>query len=317
VKAKVLVVEDSPEQRDHLKSVLAQRGYDVQVAASGGEALRSIKLDPPDIVILDVQLGDMDGYSVCRWLRLTERTRDIAVIMLTVKSEVHERVEGLHVGADDYLPKPYDEDELEARIYACLRSCSVRTELRTRNSELEGIISRTEQLAMSDPVTGISNRRRFIDVLKREWATARRYGHTLCCVMMDVDNFKRVNDTSGHAAGDTTLRLVADVLASSIREVDICARYGGDEFALLLPHTPLDSGTLVLERIQKKLRAARAGWPSEAQAVSLSIGIASSQDTEIKTSDQLLEAADVALYEAKRQGKDRVVAAARSASNTV
>lgn len=309
MKAKVLVVEDSPEQRNHLIGVLAQRGYDVQGASSGGEALRCLKLDPPDVVILDVQLGDMDGYSVCRWLRLTERTRDIAVIMLTVKTEVRERVEGLHVGADDYLPKPYDQDELEARIYACLRSRTVRAELRSRNAELEGIISRTEHMAMSDPVTGICNRRRFMDVLKREWATARRYGHPLCCVMMDVDNFKLVNDTSGHAAGDQALRRVADLLAGSIREVDVCARYGGDEFALLLPHTPLDKGTLVLERIQRKVHAERDSWPADARTISLSIGIASSADKEIKSAEHLLESADRALYEAKRQGKDQIAAA--------
>jgi diguanylate cyclase (GGDEF)-like protein len=305
MKAKVLVVEDSKEQRKHLASMLEARGYEVRAASGGLEALREIKAEAPDIVILDVQLHDLDGYGVCRWMRLTESTRDIAVIMLTVRGEVKERVEGLHVGADDYIPKPFDEDELEARIYAALRSRSVRRELRQRNAELENMIGRAEQLALTDPVTGIFNRRRFMDVLKREWAAARRYGHPLSCALVDIDHFKNINDGSGHAAGDDALRCVAEVLASSVREVDVCARYGGDEFAVLLPHTPLDKAHIVMERIRGKLAA------SGGTTVSISVGISSSEDGALKGPDELLEASDRALYEAKREGRDRIVLARR------
>lgn len=316
MKAKVLVVEDSKEQRRQLVELLEARGYEVSAVAGGVEALKAIKTSPPDVVILDVVLDDLDGYSVCRWLRLSETLKDIVVIMLTVRAEVKERIEGLHVGADDYVPKPYDPGELEARIYAALRSRNMKRELRQRNAELEGMLSRTEQLAMTDAVTGIFNRRRFQDVLKREWATARRYKHPLSCVLVDVDHFKKVNDSHGHAAGDETLRRVAELISGSIREVDVCARYGGDEFALLLPHTPLDKGTLVMERLRQKLVATRSSWGEGSAGISLSVGISSTEDASLRNADELLEAADRALYEAKRQGRDRVIPA-RAGESTV
>jgi len=311
LKAKVLVVEDSREQRNNLVALLESRGYDVAAVGSGIQALKAIKESCPDVVILDVVLEDMDGYSVCRWLRLTEATRDSVIIMLTVKNDVKERIEGLHVGADDYLPKPYDGDELEARMYAALRSRSVKFELRKRNTELEGMLTRAEQVAMTDAVTGLSNRRRFTDVLKREWATAKRYGHPLSCAMVDVDHFKAVNDTHGHGAGDDALRRVAALVLSSVREVDLCARYGGDEFAVLLPHTPREKAVLVMDRIRLKLLATRAEWGPESERVSLSVGIASTEDAEIESAEELVEAADAALYDAKREGRDRVAVSKR------
>jgi diguanylate cyclase (GGDEF)-like protein len=307
MKAKVLVVEDSREQREHLVRLMEDRGFEVRAVGGGLDALKAIKADPPDVVILDVMLEDLDGHGVCRWLRLTESTRDIIVIMLTVKTEVKERIEGLHIGADDYLPKPYDENELEARIYAALRSRIARQELRKRNTELETLLTRTEHLAASDPLTGIPNRRRFLDVLKREFAVSRRYGNPLSCVSLDLDHFKEVNDLGGHSAGDEVLKHVAEILASNIREVDVCARYGGDEFALLLPHTPLDKALIVVERIRVKLLAVRTAWPGAAALVSISGGIASSSETSIKTPADLLDAADRALYRAKGLGRDRIV----------
>ena len=200
--ASILVVEDSRAQREHLAEVLRKRGFSVATASGGLDALKQIRADPPDVVLLDVVLDDIDGYSVCRWVRLGERTRDVIVIMLTVKREVKERVEGLNVGADDYLPKPVDDEELEARIFAALRSRQAKIDLRLRNAELEDLLARSEHAAMTDALTGICNRRRFLDMLGREWATARRYGHAVSCALIDVDHFKRINDDGGHASGD-------------------------------------------------------------------------------------------------------------------
>ena len=309
MKAKVLVVEDSKAQREFVTTELVRRGYQVQEATGGLAALALIRTAPPDVVLLDLMLDDMDGYSVCRWLRLGEATRDVVIIMLTVKAEVKERVEGLHVGADDYLPKPFDMDELEARIFAGLRTRNARRELRERNTELEGLLSRTERLAMSDALTGVFNRRRFADVLRHEWASARRYKHPLSLLLFDVDHFKEVNDDGGHAAGDETLKHIAEIISSSIREVDLCARYGGDEFVLLLPHTPLANATVVAERVRSKLARARVTWAGAAASVSLSVGIASNEDAAQEKPEDLVEAADRALYEAKRAGRDRVIVA--------
>lgn len=309
MKAKVLVVEDSQAQREELVSLLEAHGYEVRAAAGGLEALALVKQDPPDVVLLDVVLDGMDGYSVCRWLRLGESTRDIVVIMLTVKSEVRERVEGLHVGADDYVPKPFDVDELEARIFAALRSRTARIDLRQRNAELEGMLTRTERLAMTDALTGIFNRRRFTEVLRREVATSRRYKVPLSLLLFDVDKFKQVNDTDGHAAGDETLKRIADILAASIREVDVCARYGGDELALLLPHTDAEPARIVADRVRAKLALAAGSFRGAAAEVTLSVGIASTSDPGITTPEELVEAADRALYDAKRAGRDCVIVA--------
>jgi two-component system, cell cycle response regulator len=309
MKAKVLVVEDSKAQRDLVVTELQRRGYEVCEAMGGLAALSHIKLDPPDVVILDVVLDDMDGYSVCRWLRLGEATRDMIIIMLTVKTDVKERIEGLHVGADDYIPKPFDMDELEARIFATLRSRNARLELRQRNTELEGLLTRTEHLARTDALTGTLNRRRFAEVLRHELASAQRYKYPLSLMLFDVDHFKAVNDSQGHASGDEALRNVAQIIGSSIREVDTCARYGGDEFVVLLPHTQGENATVVAERIRGSLARARASWQGAACNLSLSVGIASSEDASLANPDELLEAADRALYDAKQQGRDRAVVA--------
>ena len=305
-KARILVVEDSATQREHLVSFLEGRGYQVDAVPGGLAALRAIKTALPDVIILDVMLDDLDGYSVCRWVRLSEATRDVVVIMLTAKHGVKERVEGLHVGADDYLPKPYDDDELDARIFAALRSRTSRAALRQRNEELENMLRRTETLAMTDGLTGLFNRRRFGDLLQREWATARRYGHALSCAIVDVDYFKVVNDVAGHSAGDSVLKRLALILTASIREVDVCARYGGDEYALLFPHTPRDKVVVAMERAQQKLAVERKSWGAPMDGVGLSIGIASTEDRDLRTPDDLLEAADRALYEAKRGGRGRI-----------
>ena len=177
--------------------------------------------------------------------------------------------------------------------------------------ELEGMLTKTERLAMTDALTGVYNRRRFADMLKREWASARRYKHPLSLCLVDVDRFKAVNDSGGHGAGDEALKDIATILAMSIREVDICARYGGDEFALLLPHTLVENAIVVGERARAKVERARATWPGEASAVSLSVGVASSEDDSLRSADDLVEAADRALYEAKRAGRDRVIIARR------
>jgi len=309
MKAKVLVVEDSPSQRSHLMSTLSARGFDVTGVAGGIAALKVVKTDPPDIIILDVVMADMDGYTVCRWLRLNEGTRDIAVIMLTVKTEVSHKVEGLNVGADDYLPKPFDDQELEARIYAALRAKSSQKELRKRNVELEDLLHRVELMAMTDSLTGLFNRRRFVDVLKREWATSRRYKNPLSVIMVDIDHFKLINDTHGHAAGDVVLKEVARVISSSLRQVDVAARYGGEEFAVLLPHTTLKDAGVVAERVLSKVRALIVDVEGQKLHCTVSLGIASNEEPSLRTEDDLIANSDAALYAAKNAGRNQLVVA--------
>ncbi len=307
MKARILVIEDSKTQADTIVGMLERSGYTAIWADGGIAGLKMAKSEQPDIVLLDVVMDDMDGHAVCRWLKIHEATSNIPVIMLTVKSNISDRVEGLNVGADDYLPKPFNQQELEARIYAALRRSATREELEKRNSELEEMLYRVEYMAMTDPLTNLFNRRRFNDVLKREFATTWRYKNDLTCVMIDIDWFKKINDSYGHSVGDEVLRIIAVVLTESLREVDIAARYGGEEFSLLMPHTAKNAAVVALERIMNKIRATRITSDAGEFGFTVSMGVADMADVETRDMEELMRAADQALYEAKRRGRDQIV----------
>jgi len=307
MKARILVIEDSPQQAELIVKMLENTGYAALWANGGIEGLTMAKDEQPDLVLLDVVMEDMDGHAVCRWLKVHESTSTIPVIMLTVKSDVNDRVEGLNVGADDYLPKPFEQKELEARIYAALRRRMAREELQKKNSELEEMLHRVEYMAMTDSLTGLFNRRRFNDILKREFATTWRYHNQLTCVMLDIDWFKKINDRYGHPAGDEVLKAVAGVLNDNLREVDIVARYGGEEFALLLPHTSKSQAMIAAERIMESIRKVRVETDEGVIGFTVSMGLASVDDVKTNDVEDLIRSADRALYEAKRLGRDQIV----------
>lgn len=307
MKARILVVEDSETQGNHVKHALEALGYEVGWARTGIEGLKLARQDHPDLVVLDVVLGDVDGFSVCRWLKMHAETREIPIIMLTVKGELENRVEGLNVGANDYLAKPFADEELEARIFAALRVKAAQSELRDRNKQLESMLQHVEVLAITDPLTGLFNRRRFADVLRREFAVTRRYKNPLSCLMIDLDHFKSINDRFGHDAGDTVLREVAQRLGDNLREVDLPARYGGEEFAILLPITPKQSALIVAERIIRYVRGLSFKFDDVPVKLTASIGVSCTVDVHSGDEEELVRMADSALYDAKSAGRDRVV----------
>jgi diguanylate cyclase (GGDEF)-like protein len=306
MKANILLIDDSELQSSQIKESLEGLGYAVRLASSGVEGLRLAREKAPDLVLLDVVMADIDGFAVCRWLKMSAETRDIPVIMLTVRSTVADRVAGLNIGADDYLAKPFEDSELEARIFASLRVKAAHSELKDRNHQLESMLHRVEALAITDALTGLFNRRRFTDVLKREFAVTRRYRNTLSCLMVDLDHFKQINDRFGHDAGDQVLKEVARRIAGSLREVDLAARYGGEEFAILLPHTSKTDARIVAERLLSNLRKQEFTFGSEVLRVTASIGCAGNSDVAAGNADDLVKAADLALYEAKHAGRNCV-----------
>ncbi len=307
VKGKLLLVEDSEAQGAHIKATLEKQGYDVIWAQSGIEGLKLARSEKPDLIVLDVVMQDMDGLAVCRWLKMSGDSRDIPIIMLTVRGELQERVEGLNIGADDYLPKPFADEELDARIFAALRVKSAEIELKKRNTELQSMLHHVEALAITDPLTGLFNRRRFDDVLKREFAITKRYATPLSCLMIDVDHFKRINDLYGHDAGDRVLCGVATRLTARLREVDTASRFGGEEFAILLPQTPKQGALIVAERIAGVVRREHFDFEDGSASVTVSVGVADSRDVAGTSPDSLVKAADSALYLAKSRGRDQVV----------
>jgi len=218
---------------------------------------------------------------------------------------VNDKVAGLEAGADDYLPKPFDESELNARIYVRLRTKSHQDELRIKNRQLEDMLTRVESLAIIDSLTGLFNRRRFESILSNEFKRASRYGNPLSCMMIDVDHFKQVNDIHGHQTGDAVLREVAQVIQASIREVDSPARWGGEEFVVLSPNTPKENAKLAAARILNAV--AKHTFPElKGKQLTVSIGLAGIPDPSIDTQDKLLHAADLAMYEAKKNGRNRI-----------
>ncbi len=304
-KARILLVEDSKGQAQSTKAFLEKNGYSVVWAEDGLTAFKIAKTEKIDLILLDRVLPDIEGSEVCRWLKLNQHTRGIPVIMLTVKDTTTDKVTGLEAGADDYLPKPYDEVELNARIYACLRTKALQDELRQKNRQLEEMLTRVETLAITDPLTGLFNRRRFESILTLEFKKASRYQTPLSCMMIDIDHFKSINDAFGHRAGDIILKEIANIIQRNIRDVDTASRWGGEEFAVLIPNTTKENAIQPANRILKAVY--KHSFPDIAgRNVTVSIGIADLMDPAITDEERLVHAADLAMYEAKRKGRNRV-----------
>ncbi|HEY4485830.1 MAG TPA: diguanylate cyclase, partial [Nitrospiria bacterium] len=238
-KGKILLIEDNPLQAKQTRALVESAGYTVIVAETGGTGFKLTRTELPDLVLLDVVLPDFTGDQICQWIKKEEVTRAIPVIMLTAKASLEDRVAGLEVGADDYLPKPFDDKELLARIQACLRSKVMRDELRGRNDQLETLLKDVEQKASTDAVTGLHTRRHFNELLDKEYSRAVRYSEPITCLMIDIDHFKEINDTLGHPVGDLVLAEIGMILKQSVRLIEVAARYGGEEFVMLLPKTPV------------------------------------------------------------------------------
>jgi len=304
-KAKVLLVEDDPIQAEKAKEKLLIAGYEVIWAADGINAIKIVKTTPPDIILLDVVLPGLDGYEVCRWLKLEESTRGIPVIMLTVKKELSDKISGLNIGADDYLPKPYNELELNARIYASLRTKALQDELRAKNKQLEELLYKVEYMAITDSLTGLYNRRRFHDILSSEFERAKRYATPFALIMVDIDHFKRINDNYGHQAGDTILKEVTSIILKNTRETDTAARYGGEEFMVIMPNTNKKDAKNLAERVRSSIEKNNFSDIND-QKITVSIGITGMPDPDITKEDVLIRCADFGLYRAKNTGRNKV-----------
>jgi diguanylate cyclase (GGDEF)-like protein len=296
---KVLVVDDSPIAIEKLSAALAQEGYEVVTAQDGREAIRRVRAEPPDLIILDVVMPDMDGIEVLRVLKARAAEEFIPVMLLSVKSDLESRVSGLRIGADDYLPKPFADEELLARAAALLRIKSLQDTLTKAKRDLE-------RLSVTDGLTGLYNHRFLQERLREEFRRAQRYSDPLSLVMLDLDHFKRVNDLHGHPYGDRVLKQAADKIRKSVREPDICARYGGEEFAVILPKTHLSGALTVGERIWRALGEHVYEDKGTEERLTASLGIAFFPAKDVTSAELLLRCADEALYRAKRDGRNTI-----------
>ena len=289
---KILIVDDDPAVLRLISTIVSAIGHEVSSALDGREALDAILADCPDMVISDWDMPRMDGLELCRRIRREDLPHYVYVILLTAKSRVDDMVRGFDAGADDFLSKPILPAVLKARVRAGVRMLEMERRLL--------------QLSQHDPLTGAVNRRNFTRLLHHEWERATRYDHSLSCVMLDVDFFKKVNDTHGHSAGDAALQLVAGVLLDSCRTTDVVCRYGGDEFCVLLPETGERGAATWAERVRQAI--ADTSFPAADQSfnVTASIGVAE-RIGRADNAESLIDAADQALLVAKETGRDRVV----------
>ena len=303
-KAKILLVEDSKAQAELVKDFLEKTGYEVIWAENGKSAIKTAKTMSVDIILMDLMLPDISGNEVCRWLKLNDNTRGIPIIMLTAKDAITDKVAGLEAGADDYLPKPYNEIELNARIYASLRTKALQDELRQKNHQLEDLLRQVEIMAITDQLTGIYNRRRLETVLEKEFRRTIRYKTPLSCLMIDIDHFKRINDRFGHHTGDMVIKETAQIIIECARDIDTVARWGGEEFLALFPQIKKEDALIPASRILTAVSGHKFTDIHDEQ-ITISIGIASAPAPSIDTEEKLIHASDMALYEAKKNGRNR------------
>ncbi len=304
-KAKVLIVEDSPTQAAYIKNYLEKYGYEAICVDNGKSALKTVKVQHIDIVLLDLVLPDISGNEVCRYLKEDKNTKGIPIIMLTVKGDLSDKVAGLEAGADDYLPKPYNETELTARIYSCLRTKYLQDELKEKNHQLEDALAKVKRLAITDQLTELYNRRHFEDIIRSEFEKVKRYKVPISCLMIDIDHFKRINDLYGHHAGDAVLKEIAKILSNNARITDTFARWGGEEFIALLTHTTKEEAYKLASRILTSISGYQFS-DIHKEKVTTSIGLSSAPHPSINTEEKLIQAADSALYKAKKLGRNRV-----------
>jgi len=292
---KILIAEDDPISRRLLEATLSGWGYDVLVTSNGSEAWEAIQQpEAPGLVISDWMMPHMDGLELCRKVRQMKRTGYIYFIILTSKGRKEDVIKGLEAGADDFLIKPFDREELKCR-----------TMIGKRIIELE---QRILKLATTDSLTGVLNRRAFFERMEQEINRSLRENTSLSLILTDIDYFKKVNDRYGHQVGDLVLQGFTEQLLNSSRPYDFVGRYGGEEFVICLPGAGLSQSGSVAERMRSKVEEMKTVLPDGSQSIRItaSFGVTSFLMDSKEKADSLIKRADNALYKAKNEGRNRV-----------
>lgn len=335
----ILLVDDNSNNLRLLSNILSDRGYTVRSVNSGKMALLSATTAPPDLILLDINMPEMNGYEVCQQLKANHQTADLPVIFISALHEVLDMVKAFAVGGVDYISKPFQVPEVIARVENHLTLRRLQRQMQAQNAALQKEVQ--ERIAIEavlkaeikerkkaetalkeankfllcltrlDGLTQIANRRHFDEHLQQEWLRLSRERHPLALILCDIDYFKNYNDTYGHQEGDDCLIEIAQTLKNSVkRPADLVARYGGEEFVLILPNTDCEGAMFVAEEIRTQVRKLKITHVNSAVSsyVTLSIGISSVVPSLQINAESLVAAADRALYAAKAQGRDRIVA---------
>lgn len=299
--ASILIVDDTEDNLEILGDILKFNGYRVQTATSGETALKRVQASPPDLILLDILMPGMDGFEVCTRLKANESTKDIPVIFVSSMADIDSKVKGFKVGAIDYINKPFQFAEILARVNTQVTMLRLHRHMEMQNVELE-------RLANTDYLTDLFNRRCFFHAAEENLSRAILCGAPVSITLIDLDHFKRVNDTHGHLVGDRVLVHVAQLIRAHCRAYDVAARYGGEEFVIL--HSAVDSQNAfrVVDGIRKAVELTPFLHDKEEICVTLSAGVVDTKGRmDCTRIDDVLALADIALYRAKDGGRNQVV----------
>ncbi len=300
---RILVIGGSPRSGARLQGYLEEAGYAVTLCDTGAEALERSQEGRFELIITALEIGGEDGLRLCSHFRSREATRHVPILVVLDDMDLQRLAKGLDIGVTDYVIKPVDRNELKARV---------RTQIRRRryHDHLRAMLDRSVSLAFTDGLTGVYNRRYMNAHLDRKMMEIAESGKPVSLMMFDIDRFKLVNDTHGHAVGDSVLKAVAALVGESVRETDLLARYGGEEFVLVMPATDAQIALKVADRLRERMSRLEIPVGPEGSSISVTIsaGVASTLDP-METPDALLERADAALYAAKQNGRNQVFGA--------
>lgn len=297
---KVLLAEDDPISRRVLETMLRKWGYEVMVTCDGHEAWDAMQEeDAPRLVILDWMMPGFDGAEVTRRIRELSSNEYVYVILLTARDRQEDIIAGMDSGADDYVIKPFDSGELRVRLHAARRILDLQAQLISAQEALR-------HQATHDPLTGLLNRAAITDWLERELDRAARTGCSLGLILGDLDHFKSINDTQGHAAGDAVLRRLSCVMEEAVRTYDLVGRYGGEEFLIICPGCEMVEACAVAERIRLAVQDAPIEYAGRRISVSVSLGVAACGGVSCPGGEGMILQADRAMYAAKAAGRNCV-----------
>lgn len=312
-KLRILLVEDDRSIQLLYKTLLEKAGHSVTVADNGRAALEIVKTSPPQLIISDWVMPEMDGIEFCRALRKNTEWNKIYVFIVTAQESTEKLIEAFEAGVNDYLTKPINPKVLAARLRAAQHIIQMqeaqeedRLQLRQFADELALSNKRLQELALTDALTGLPNRRYGMERLEQEWAVAMRGFHSVCCMMVDIDRFKSINDTHGHQIGDEALKMIAASLRHAARVQDVVCRLGGEEFLVICPDTDEKSGFYYAERLRLHVASQQLQIKDNKLHLTVSIGLA--DNSKMANAEAMMHRADERLYAAKAGGRNRTIA---------
>lgn len=289
---KVLVIDDNPQNIRLLKEILEDENFLVYTSDSGLAILEIVTNIKPDLILLDIMMPEVDGYEVCEVLKGNSLTQDIPIIMITAKTEGEDVKRALDLGAFDYIKKPVDEVEVVARVQSALRYKQQQNKLK--------------EMASRDGLTGAYNHALLIELFQKELAKQKRSGGNIAFIMLDIDYFKKVNDTYGHMAGDVVLKELTQIITHNVRNSDIIGRYGGEEFGIVLTDIQLDTVDQLCERIRQSIESNVFAIGTESLNITVSMGVYFKTAGDNISMGEMIKKADEALYKAKHTGRNKV-----------